>query len=207
VSNDRGFQSVRWASLAIVAGGLLMPVLWIVYTTVHGPTSFNREWFVLGRSSHFWGRLLGGPPNLLVALGLISLYPLLAHSARRLTRVGYTLTVIGLVVPGGLDLFIWRAIGPPFFVPVVGTGLILLAFGNRHDPRSQWQGLSLLMLIGILQMVAFALALIPIEIYDQFGGYRIYGVFAHFLTGLGWAVLGVGYWRRQAPQPIGPTQN
>ena len=72
--NDQGFNSGHWASLAFVAGGLLMAVLWLVFTNVHGPTSFAQTRVVLGRSTLFGGRLLGGLPNLLVALGLIILY-------------------------------------------------------------------------------------------------------------------------------------
>jgi hypothetical protein len=54
------------------------------------------------------------------------------------------------------------------------------------------------MLLGVFQALAFALALMPHEISDQVGGYRIYGLFAHFLTGIGWAALGLSFWRTQA---------
>jgi len=120
------FQSARWASLAIGAGGLLMIVLWLVYTTVHGPTSFDQRGVVLGRSTLFWGSLLGGPPNLLVALGLILLYPRLTRHADRLAQAGCTLALIGLIVPAGIDLYA-GGLGPPLLVPVVGIGLILMA--------------------------------------------------------------------------------
>ena len=90
------------------------------------------------------------------------------------------------MVPGGLDLFVWRAIGPPYFIPVVAIGLILLAVGSWHSPRLQRQSLFLLMLIGIFQVIAFGLALIPLEVVDQIDGYRIFGLFAHFVTGIGW---------------------
>ena len=199
-------KRVRWASLAFVAGGLLMAVLWIVLTTVHGPTSYNQDRAVLGRTLFFWGTLLSAPPNLLVALGLVLLYPLLVKRASRLARAGYALALIGLVVPAGIDLII-GALGPPFFVPIVGLGLILLALGNRHNPRLQRPGLDLLMLIGIFQVVAFALALIPLEVSDQIGGYRLYGIFAHFLTGIGWVVLGANLWTMQRPVVGGPVQN
>lgn len=205
--NDRSFQSVPWVSLAFVAGGLLMAVLWIVFTTVHGPTSFNQDRAVLGRSMFFWGSLLGGPPNLLVALGLILLYPRLAKRAGLLARVGYTLTLIGLVVSAGMDMFIWGALGPPLFVPVVGIGLIVLALGSRHDPRLQRQSIYLLTLIGIFQVIAFTLALIPLEVSDQIGGYRIFGLFAHFLTGIGWVALGVGFWKTQLTIVIKPARD
>jgi hypothetical protein len=205
--NDHGFQSVRWASLAFVAGGLLMAVLWLIYTSVHGPTSFDQTRAVLGRSTLFWSLLLSVPPSLLVALGLIVLYPRLASRARRVPRIGYALTLIALVVPAGLDLFVWGGLGPPFFVPVVGIGLILLALGNWHNPQLQRQSLYLLMLIGVFQEIAFASAMIPLEVSDQIGGYRMYGLFAHFLTGIGWGALGVSLWQAQTLDVIEPAQN
>ena len=146
------------------------------------------------------------PPNLLVALGLVFLHPHLAKDASRLARTGYTLALIGLLVPAVIDLII-GAIGPPFFVPVLGTGLILLALGSRHNPRVKRQTTILLMLIGIFQATAFALALIPLAVSDPFGGYRVYGVFAHFLTGIGWIALGAGMWKRPAGVAIAPVPN
>jgi hypothetical protein len=198
VKHDRGAQSVRWASLAFVTGGLLMAALWMIYTHVHGPTSVDQTRILLGRSTLFWSILLSVPPSLLVAAGLIILYPRLVSSAKPMARIGYALTMIGLVVPAGLDLFVWGALGPPFFVPLLGLGLILLAVGSWHNPRLQRLDLYLLMLIGVFQALAFALALMPQEISDQVGGYRIYGLFAHFLTGIGWAALGLSFWRAQA---------
>lgn len=206
MGNDRANRFDRWASLAFIAGGLLMMVLWIIYTNVHGPTSYDETRPVLGRSTLFWGMLLSAPPNLLVALGLVFLHPHLAKDASRLARTGYTLALIGLLVPAVIDLII-GAIGPPFFVPVLGTGLILLALGNRQNPRISRHSLSLILLIGIFQVLAFALALIPLEVSDPFGGYRVYGIFAHFLTGIGWIVLGVGMWKRPAGVAIEPVPN
>ena len=45
--------------------------------------------------------------------------------------------------------------------------------------------------MGISQVIAFALALIPLEVSDQIGGYRLYGIFAHFFYGIGWVLLGI----------------
>lgn len=179
----------------MVAGGLLMAVLWLVFTRVHGPTSFNQDEVVLGGSMNFWGSMLGGPPNLLVAFGLMLLYPRVVKSTNLLTRVGYALTLVGLIVPAGMDLLIWGALGPPFFVPVVGIGLVLLASGNWHHAKVHRQSLSLLMLLGVFQLIAFGLALVPLGVSDQIGGYRLYGLFAHFATGIGWVMLGVRFWK------------
>jgi len=60
------------------------------------------------------------------------------------------------------------------------------------------------MLIEFFQVMAFALALIPLEVSDQIGGYRIYGLFAHFLTGIGWVALGVSFGRRRSRPPDTP---
>ena len=206
MNNDRAFRLDRWASLAFVAGGVFMAVLWIVFTYVHGPTSYNLDRPVLGQTLFFWGMLLSAPPNLLVALGLVLLHPQLAKGASRMARIGYTLALIGLLVPAVIDLII-GAIGPPFFVPVLSAGLILLALGSQYNPRIKRQNLILLLLIGIFQGVAFALALIPLDISDQFGGYRIYGIFAHFLTGIGWIALGAGLWKRPAGVAIETMPN
>jgi hypothetical protein len=193
-------DSVRWASLAFIMGGLLMAVVWIIYTGVHGPTSYDETGVVLGRSSLFWSLLLSVPPNLLVALGLIFLYARFFSRAGRPARVGYVLTLMSLVVPAGADLFVWGGIGPPFFVPILGIGLILLAQGDQ--PK---QIRYLLILLGILLMVAFAWALVPLEVSDQVGGYRWFGLFAHLLPGLGWVMLGVSFWKTPAPIVSAPT--
>lgn len=61
--------------------------LWVVFTVVHGPTSFDQRGEVLGRSTPFWGTLLGGIPNLLISLSWILLYSILTKS-RWLARFG-----------------------------------------------------------------------------------------------------------------------
>ncbi len=173
-----------------------MATLWIVFTMVHGPTSFNENRDVLGRSTHFWGSLLGGPPNLLVALGLILLYSHLTRFASRLARVGYALTVLGLVVPAGIDLVI-GALGAPFFVPILGIGVILIARGNRHNShlQLQQQNLLALMLMGISLGMAFVCALVPQEVSDPIGGYRVFGLLAYFVPGICWGLFGAGFWK------------
>ena len=173
-----------------------MAVSWIAFTYAHGPTSYNLDRTVFDRNIFFWGAMLGGPPNLLVGLGLILLYPTLLKGASRLVKAGYALTLVGLVVPALMDLFFWGALGPPFFIPLVGLGLILLGLGSRGNPQLSSQYLNLLILIGICQVIGFALALIPLEISDPFGGYRVTGLFAYFFTGLGFAALGVSFWKR-----------
>jgi hypothetical protein len=194
MNKDPNPPILRLASVALVLGGLLMALLWLIFTTVHGPTSYNQDRAVLGRSMHFWGSMLGGPPNLLVAFGLGLLCPCIARRASRLARVGYTITMVGLLVPAGIDLVV-GALGAPFFVPALGIGLLLLTYGNWHTSRLRREHLYLLLIIGSFLVIAFAWALVPLHVSDQIGGYRIFGLLAHFVTGIGWAVLGVRFWQ------------
>ena len=186
-----------WASSVTVAGGLLMAVLWAVFTTVHGPTSFNEDRAVLGGSMHFWGMLLGSVPPLLIATGLILAAPLLDLTIGRTARVGYVLLLIGLVVPALIDLSL-RALGAPFFLPVAAIGVILLAGGTRHHPRVSAANRLVLMLIGVLLVLAFAWALLPTDLTDRIGGFRIYGALAHLGVGIGWAFFGASLGRTHA---------
>jgi hypothetical protein len=48
----------------------------------------------LVRGTLFWGTLLGGPPNLLLGLGVILLYPILANRKQSFQRTGGARTVI-----------------------------------------------------------------------------------------------------------------
>ena len=65
----------RWPWWLVVAGGLIMVSLWPVYISLHGPTSFDEGGRFLGRDAPFWGAMLEGPPNLLIAGGLLALLP------------------------------------------------------------------------------------------------------------------------------------
>ena len=75
------FSAERWAGLAMLAGGVLMAGLWLVFTNVHGPTSNNEDRIIFGGGMFFWGSLLGWLPNLLIAMGLVLLWPRLAPPA------------------------------------------------------------------------------------------------------------------------------
>jgi hypothetical protein len=188
-------RSARWLSLAFIAGGALMIGLWLIFTNVHGPTSYNLDRPFLGRGMFFWGMLLGGPPNLLVAAALLGLAPRLTQGAPRRARVGLGLAVFGLAAAGALDLIV-GAINAPFFIPVVAAGLLLLALGRSHRPdlpRAAWISLAV---IGALNLIAFAWVLAPLELSDAVAGYRLYGLLAHVGTGLGWVAVGLSLWPR-----------
>ena len=184
----------------MVMGGLLMAGLWLIFTTVHGPTSINEDRAVLGGSMLFWGMLLGGIPNLMIAAGLIILSSHLGAATGRLARVGYVLLLIGLIVPALIDLSI-QALGAPFFLPFAAIGLALLAFGTRLHPRVSGPSRLLLLFIGVLLAIAFAWALLPSPLTDPIGGYRIYGAFTHLGVGIGWALFGMSIWHARVPTP------
>lgn len=166
-----------------------MAVLWLVFTSVHGPTSFNEDRPFLGRDMHFWGMLLGVVPHLLIAAGLATLRPFRDGGASRVAVAGYAILLIGLLTSAALDL-LTQSLGAPLFIPVVALGSILLAMGSRGSPTLPARSRAVLLSLGVLLGVAFAVALVPQEIADPIGGYRIYGFLAHLLAGLGWALFG-----------------
>ena len=175
-----------------------MIILWAIYTRVHGPTSFDRMGSVLGRSTLFWGSLLGGVPNLLLVGGLLLMSQTLIGHTRTVSKIGFFLTLFGLLIPAGVDL-IAGGLGPPLFVPVVGTGLALVALGNWRNPQLGQGRVYLLLLMGVLQLIAFTWVFIPQDLYDQIYGYRIYGVLANVLEGIGWIALGFSTILEQTP--------
>lgn len=125
--------SSRWPNLVIVIGGLLMASLWPLYISLHGPTSFSLNGHWLSQGPEFWGSIMEGPASLLIALGLFGLYAVIAGRAERKARIGFVLTMTGLVVTAVADLVI-LAIVPPFLSPLVAVGLILIALSHRENP-------------------------------------------------------------------------
>ncbi|KGJ72573.1 hypothetical protein GY21_14390 [Cryobacterium roopkundense] len=176
--------------MLLLTGGALMAALWLIFTTVHGPTSFNEDNPFLGGSMFFWGMLLGGIPNLLIAAGLISVAAPLSLATGRMARAGFILLLIGLVVPAVIDLAI-RALGAPLLLPLAAAGALLLATGNLSNPRVSRPSRLLVLLIGVLLTTAFAFPLLPMTLTDPLGGFRIYGALAHLGVGIGWALFGL----------------
>jgi len=166
-----------------------MAVMWMRFTTLHGPTSFNEEGHWLGGSSIFWGGMIGFA-SLLIVLGLYGHRDLFTGRGDRLARIGYWLTMIGLGVPAVFELAV-RAALPPLLMPLAATGLILLATAHRHDPSLAPTSRVALLAMGILLSVAFLMSVaIPLETSDSIQGYRLYGILSNMLFGLGCAVLG-----------------
>ena len=185
----------RAGGALLILGGLAAVPLWLVFTTVHGPTSFNENHITLGLDMHAWGLLLGVLPNVLIAAGLWLARPVVVSGGGPVTRLGYGLVLAGVLASAALDL-LWRALGPPLFVPLIAAGLLILALAPRRDGGSMTPIRGTLLFLGVLLAVAFLWALTPLDVFDRVGGYRIYGAMAHLLAGLGWATLGALIIRR-----------
>ena len=195
VNNKAASKLPPWPNLVIIAGGLLMVALWPIYTTLHGPTSFNQNGAWLGQQPEFWGAMMEAPASLLIALGLFGHYALLAGGAGRLARIGFGLIMIGLILPALVDLAL-LAIVPPLLSPLVAIGLFLLAVSHQKKPAFPKLGQLALWGMGGLLLLSFLWALLmPMDVSDQLGGYRIFGVMANLLFGAGWIVLGVSLWK------------
>jgi hypothetical protein len=179
-----------WPNLVLIAGGMLMVPMWVRYTTLHGPTSFDEGGHWLGQGPGFWGSMMEGPAGLLIALGLAGSYPLLTGNAGRTARLGFMLAMIGVIIPPVVDLAL-REVIPPLLAPLFGVGLILMAVARRAS--SALTRFSLLVLAGLggvlLSSFLWALLVRP-DLTDRINGYRIYGVVANALFGLGWVVFG-----------------
>lgn len=188
--NNKGAAVSKWPSTAFILGGVLMAVLWPLYITLHGPTSYDQDGRFLGGGPLFWGMMMSAPASILYSLGLVGYYRLLTKDGGRMARIGTVLALIGLVIPAIVD-FVMVAIGPPLLMPLTIIGLILVAIANRKNPAlpkiAQWT----LLVLGILWLLAFLMFLIPQNVFNQIEGYRIYGFLAHLLFGAGWVVLGI----------------
>ena len=70
----------RAPGLFLIVGGAIMTSLWPLFTSLHGPTSYNEERHFLGQDPLFWGAMTEGVPSLLIAAGLALLAGPLARS-------------------------------------------------------------------------------------------------------------------------------
>jgi hypothetical protein len=183
----------NWPELLIIAGGLLMALLWPLFTALHGPTSFNQDNHFLGQDPLFWGMLMSAPASLMISVGLIARYPLLARVEPK-AKVGFVLLLVGLVISATVDL-ITISLGPPFMVPLMAIGCLLLGTSHRKKdllPKTSWR---ILLFLAILMTLAVLSFLIPLEVLDRYDGYRLYGILTNLLFGLGWVVFGLSLWR------------
>ncbi len=187
----------------MILGGALNIALWPIYTNVHGPGSVDMQGEVLGMGTLFWGSMMEGPSGLLIALGLAGSYRRLAGNAGRMARVGYVLTLIGVVIPALINLAILAVI-PPLLAPIFGTGLILMAVANRRTSSLTRFSRLLLWGLGIVLIWSFLwVAAVRPDVADQIYGYRIYGAVANVLFGLGWILFGASLLARGRITEVG----
>jgi hypothetical protein len=184
-------EQPRWPALAMIVGGAVMVAVWPIFTTLHGPTSVNEGGEFLGFDPEFWSAMMEGPPLLFMAAGLSGSRRRFTENATRGARIGLALSLIGLVVPAIGNLAV-LAVWPPLLAPLLGAGLIMIARGQRGDRSMSGVGRRVLVGMGFTQLFAFFwFLLVRPDVLDQINGYRIYGVVANVLFGLGWILLGV----------------
>ena len=184
----------------MIAGGALNIALWPIYTAVHGPGSVDLEGEFLGMGTLFWGSMMEGPSGLLIALGLAGSYSRLTASGRR-ARLGYVLTMIGVLIPALIDVVI-LAVMPPLLAPVFAAGLTLIALANRRSSSlTRFSQLVLWGLAGVLLWSFLWLVSVRPHLLDQIDGYRIYGAVADVLFGVGWILFGVSLATRRRTAP------
>lgn len=188
------------APLLIVAGGALKVPLWILFISLHGPTSFNENGRFLGGDPLIWGAVMSAVPSLLVAAGLVGCARVLGSPIAR--RVGYILVLGALIIPAVVDLAS-RALWPPLLIPVLAAGALVIGFSARAEPVLARLVEAAFLVIGVVLAAVFAYMLLtPMAVFDEIEGYRIQGIAEHVLVGFGWMAVGVGLLRgRRAGQP------
>lgn len=177
--------------------------MWVRYTTLHGPTSFDEDGHWLGQGPGFWGSMMA-TAMLLIVLGLYGHRTLLMEFGGRSARLGYWLTTVGLGVPAVADLSV-REVVPPFLMPLAAVGLIVLAAAHRHDPALPTTCRVALLVLGLLLSAAFLMNVIPQETLDTFQWYRLYGLLSNALFGLGLVVFGIVLARDRTAELTTPT--
>jgi hypothetical protein len=178
----RAADRSTWAAAALAIGGMAMVMLWIPFTLAHGPTSYNEQRVVAGMDMHGWGFALGVVPNLLIAAGLISARAALTEGRRGSTRALWV--VVAALLGSALMDAGFRALGPPFSLFLLAPAAVVLAvLGRDRRLRTAWA------VLATAYVVAVALALVPLETSDSFGGYRVFGLAAHVAAGLAWIAV------------------
>ena len=175
-----------------MVGGAIMASLWPLFTSLHGPTSYNEDRHFLGQDPLFWGAMTEGVPSLLIAAGLALLSPVLWQGAPRAARIGYALLLVSLVVPGVIDLLILATV-PPLLYPLEAAGLVLLAWAA---PVPQGWARGVLVAMAVLLLATMWSVFVTLEEWDAVNGYRIDGFVANVLVGLGWVAVGAALLRQ-----------
>lgn len=182
---------------AVVAGGLAMAGLVVPFTLTHGPTSYNEERVLLGADMHRWGLLLGVVPNLLIVAGLWASRRRLA-GGRRAALAGVTVVCVALTGSAALDLG-FGALGAPFALFALVPALLIAA---ATAPREAVRGArTALAVLDTVLALALAVALVPQDVSDAHGLFRVFCLLAYGAAGLAWAGLGLTLSRGSATAP------
>jgi hypothetical protein len=188
-------------SLLMIAGGALKIPLWVLFISLHGPTSFMENGRFLGGDAVIWGAIMSGVPSLLVAAGLIGHARVLGAPVAR--RVGWVLALVALLLPAVVDLST-RALWPPLLLPILAAGVIVMGVTGSREPALGRLSAGALVVIGVLLAAVFAyMLLLPLEVFDAIEGYRLQGLVEHVAVGAGWALVGIGLLIR--PRPVPPA--
>ena len=167
----------------MVVGGLLSCGVFVPFTVAHGPTSYNLEREVLGWDMHHWGFLMGTVPPVLIGAGLWSLRARLAGGRHAAFRA-LTVMSVAMFLFAAMNVAV-RAIGPPFDLFLLAPASVVAALTARKGPTRVVLGL-----LATAYCAALAVAFIPLETSDGFGGYRVFGIIAYAGVGLLWAAFG-----------------
>jgi len=152
---------------------------------------------------HAWGFMLGVLPNVLIAGGLWWLRRPIAGE-RRAATVLLAVGCAALLLDALMNL-VFRALGPPFVLFLLVPVTVALAVLMPADDAARIPVRIGVAALGIVLAAGAALALIPLETSDSFGGFRIYGTLVHGLGGLLWAMLGLWLGRRPNAEPRRPA--
>jgi hypothetical protein len=142
--------------------------------------------------------MMEGPSGLLIAAGLAGSAQVLTAGGGTRARVGLRLAVAAAAVPAAADLVL-LAVVPPLLGPLLAAGLVLVAL-NRSLARTV--RVVLAGLAGALALGFLWLLLVRPDLLERIGGYRIYGVVANVLYGVGWVVLGALLLRLDRPVAV-----
>lgn len=83
-------------------------------------------------------------------------------------------------------------LGPPLLLPVLGMGMILAGVGNRNHPGVGTAArITLETVGGVLIVAVLWTLLLPVDLADRVGAYRIFGVGAVVFPGVGWVAFGL----------------
>ena len=138
-----------------------MTPMWVRFTTLHGPTSFNEDGHWLGQSAIFWGGMMGFA-SLLIVIG-INGHRALLEAVGRSARIGFWLVLIsGFGVPALADIA-FRAAVPPRTHASRGDRPRPSRSSPSARPGSADPCRVALLVTGLLLSAAFLMNLVPQE--------------------------------------------